>query len=51
MVYDGARLEAEAALRSQVPPGSVFVAEAVEGAGANLLTDGEPRLVEVRRRS
>src|SRR5206468_1623009 len=42
VVHDGARLGAEAAVRSRVPPGAVFLAEAVEGAGANLLTDGQP---------
>jgi NADH-quinone oxidoreductase subunit G len=51
VVHDGSRLGAEAAVRSRVPPGTLFLAEAVEGAGANLLTDGEPRLVEVRRES
>jgi NADH-quinone oxidoreductase subunit G len=50
VAYDGARLDAEAAVRSAVPEGTVFLAEAVEDAGANRLSDGEPRLVEVRRR-
>jgi NADH-quinone oxidoreductase subunit G len=49
IAYDGVALEAEVALRSAVPPGSVFVAEAIPGGGANVLTDGEPRLVEVQR--
>jgi NADH-quinone oxidoreductase subunit G len=49
VAYDGVSLDAEAALRSSVPPGTVFLAEAVEREGANALTNGEPRLVEVRR--
>nr|MDQ6915983.1 molybdopterin-dependent oxidoreductase [Actinomycetota bacterium] len=49
IAHDGVALEAEVVVRSGVPPGSVFVAEAIPGGGANLLTDGEPRLVEVRR--
>jgi NADH-quinone oxidoreductase subunit G len=48
IAYDGASLDAQAALHSAVPPGTVFLGEAVEGEGANVLTNGEPRLVEVR---
>jgi NADH-quinone oxidoreductase subunit G len=48
VAYDGVAVELEAALRSAVPPGSVFVPEAIPGGGANVLTGGEPRLVEVR---
>jgi NADH-quinone oxidoreductase subunit G len=43
---NGTRIAGTAKLRAAVPPGSVFVAEGVHGAPANLL--GEP-LVEVRR--
>jgi NADH-quinone oxidoreductase subunit G len=49
IAHDGVALEAEVALRSGVPPGSMFVPEAIPGGGANVLTDGEPRLVEVQR--
>jgi hypothetical protein len=43
-------VDAEAAVRSRVPAGTVFLAEAIAG-GANRITNGEPRLVEVRPRS
>jgi len=45
---NGASLAAEAAIRSAIPAGAVFLAEGVEGAGANAVTGGEPGLVEVR---
>jgi NADH-quinone oxidoreductase subunit G len=48
VAHDGTSVEAEATLRSAVPPGTVFLGEAVDRDGANALTDGAPRLVEVR---
>ena len=45
---NGASLAAQAAIRSAIPAGTVFLAEGVEGAGANAVTGGEPGLVEVR---
>jgi NADH-quinone oxidoreductase subunit G len=46
---DGAAIVAEAAVRSAVPAGTAFVAEGTGEHAGNALTDGEPRLVEVRR--
>jgi NADH-quinone oxidoreductase subunit G len=48
VVCDGASVEAAVALRSAVPPGTVFLAEATPADAAGALTDGGgPRLVEV----
>ena len=46
---DGTAVSAEVAVRTGVPEGSAFLAEGLDADGANALTDGEPRLVEVRR--
>jgi len=45
---NGSRLRAVASLRAAIPPGSVFLAEAIAEGAANALTNGQPRLVEVR---
>jgi len=48
--FEGAGVRAQALLRAAVPEGSVFLIEAMSGDDAvNALTNGEPRLVEVRR--
>ena len=49
VAWNGTSVRATAALRAAVPPGSVFLAEAAAAEPANTLTNGEPRLVEVRR--
>jgi NADH-quinone oxidoreductase subunit G len=49
VAYEGAAVGAEVLVRSAVPAGSAFLAEATAADGANALTNGEPRLVEVRR--
>ncbi|MDX6670500.1 MAG: NADH-quinone oxidoreductase subunit [Solirubrobacteraceae bacterium] len=49
VVHDGSVVVAEVLVRSDVPDGSAFLPEGTPGAGANALTNGEPRLVEVRR--
>jgi NADH-quinone oxidoreductase subunit G len=49
VAHDGTKVVAEVAVRSTVPPGSAFLAEATPEQSANVLTNGEPRLVEVRR--
>jgi hypothetical protein len=41
-------VRAQVTLRAAVPEGTVFLAEATDDEPANVLTDGEPRLVEVR---
>jgi NADH-quinone oxidoreductase subunit G len=46
---EGARVRATAAVRANVPAGTVFLEEATASDPANVLTNGEPRLVEVRR--
>jgi NADH-quinone oxidoreductase subunit G len=45
VAHDGTAVAAEVTVRSDVPDGSAFLPEA---GGANALTNGEPRLVEVR---
>jgi NADH-quinone oxidoreductase subunit G len=42
-------VRARAELRAAVPAGSVFLADGIGPDAANALTNGEPRLVEVRR--
>ncbi len=49
VAHDGTALRAEVIVRSAVPIGSAFLAEATPAESANVLTNGEPRLVEVRR--
>ena len=49
VVHDGASVQATAAVRANVPAGTVFLEEATASDPANVLSDGEPRLVEVRR--
>jgi NADH-quinone oxidoreductase subunit G len=49
VAHDGTALSAEVIVRSTVPIGSAFLAEATPAESANVLTNGEPRLVEVRR--
>ena len=49
VAYDGTRVHGTVALRAAVPAGSVFLAEGTSTDSANALTNGEPRLVEVRR--
>jgi NADH-quinone oxidoreductase subunit G len=49
VTHDGAAVHAEVMVRSAVPAGSAFLAEATVADSANALTNGEPRLVEVRR--
>jgi NADH-quinone oxidoreductase subunit G len=46
---DGRRVRAPAALRDGVQPGTVFLVEGTEEEQAELLTNGLPRRVEVRR--
>ena len=48
VTYDGAAVNAQVTLRAAIPTGTVFLAEATDSQPANLLTNGEPRLVEVR---
>jgi NADH-quinone oxidoreductase subunit G len=49
VAYDGTAVAAEVLVRSAVPAGSAFLAEATPADSANALTNGGPRLVEVRR--
>jgi NADH-quinone oxidoreductase subunit G len=49
VAHDGLAVSAEVAVRSGVPAGSAFLAEATPADSANALTNGEPRLVEVRK--
>jgi len=49
VAFGGARVHAPAALRAAVPEGSVFLAEGTAQESGARLTNGEPRLVEVRR--
>ena len=49
VAHDGTALSAEVIVRSAVPIGSAFLAEATPAESANVLTNGEPRLVKVRR--
>jgi NADH-quinone oxidoreductase subunit G len=46
---EGAEVRTTVAVRSAVPAGTAFLQEATPDASANRLTDGAPRLVEVRR--
>jgi NADH-quinone oxidoreductase subunit G len=46
---DGTSVDAEVVVRSTVPAGNAFLAEATPRDSANALTDGGPRLVEVRK--
>jgi NADH-quinone oxidoreductase subunit G len=46
---DGTSVRATAALRSAVPPGTVFMLEGTGEANATALSNGEPRMVEVRK--
>jgi NADH-quinone oxidoreductase subunit G len=48
VAHDGAAVSAEVLVRSAVPSGSAFLAEATPSDSATALTNGEPRLVEVR---
>ncbi len=47
--FEGATVRARAELKAAVPAGSVFLADGIGPDAANALTNGEPRLVEVRR--
>ena len=47
--YDGASVRGAANVRAAVPAGSVFLEVGTVEDSANALTNGEPRLVEVRR--
>jgi NADH-quinone oxidoreductase subunit G len=49
VAVNGTRVRASAALRSAVPPGTVFMLEGTGHDNANALTNGEPRTVEVRK--
>jgi NADH-quinone oxidoreductase subunit G len=49
VAHNGTSVRASAALRSAVPPGTVFMLEGTGEANATLLTNGEPRAVEVRK--
>jgi NADH-quinone oxidoreductase subunit G len=49
VAFDGASVRASAALRSAIPPGTVFMLEGTGSDNANALTNGEPRTVEVRK--
>jgi NADH-quinone oxidoreductase subunit G len=49
VAYDGALVHAQATVRTAVPTGTVFLEIATPAESANALTNGEPRLVEVRR--
>jgi NADH-quinone oxidoreductase subunit G len=48
VAFDGASVRAEVFVRSSVPAGSAFLEDALLVDAANALTNGEPRLVEVR---
>jgi len=48
VAFDGRSVRAQVSLRAAVPAGSVFLAEATLAGSATALTNGEPRLVEVR---
>jgi NADH-quinone oxidoreductase subunit G len=50
VAFDGTSVSARATLRAAVPEGSVFLADAVPEDSANALTNGETRLVQVKRR-
>jgi NADH-quinone oxidoreductase subunit G len=49
VAHDGVSVGAEVLVRSAIPTGAAFLAEATATDAANALTNGEPRLVEVRR--
>ncbi|MGI8491804.1 MAG: molybdopterin-dependent oxidoreductase, partial [Acidimicrobiales bacterium] len=49
VVHDGASVHAIAAVRANLPAGTVFLEEATATEPVNILTDGEQRLVQVRR--
>jgi NADH-quinone oxidoreductase subunit G len=49
VAVNGTSVRARAALRSQVPPGRVFLIEGTSEENATALTNGAPRRVEVRR--
>jgi len=49
VAVNGTGVRARAALRSNVPAGSVFLIEGTREDNANALTDGGPRTVEVRK--
>jgi NADH-quinone oxidoreductase subunit G len=49
VVFNGSSVRATAAVRAAVPAGTVFLQDATAQDAANALTNGEPRLVEVRR--
>jgi NADH-quinone oxidoreductase subunit G len=49
VAHGGTAISAEVIVRSTVPAGSAFLAEATAAESANALTNGEPRLVEVRK--
>jgi NADH-quinone oxidoreductase subunit G len=49
VAHNDTAVSAEVLVRSEVPAGSVFLAEATPADSANALTNGEPRLVEVKR--
>ena len=48
VAHDGSSVSAEVLVRNGVPAGTAFLAEATASDSANALTNGEPRLVEVR---
>ncbi len=48
VAFDGVHVRARVELRAAVPEGSVFLADGIAQDAANALTNGEPRLVEVR---
>ena len=47
--HDGSEVSAEVVVRSGIPVGNAFLAEATPADSANALTNGDPRLVEVRK--
>ena len=49
VAFDQTSVRAQVALRAAVPAGTVFLAEGTGTDAANALTNGEPRMVEVRR--
>jgi NADH-quinone oxidoreductase subunit G len=49
VAHNGTRVRAEAALRSRVAPGSVFLIEGTSADNANAFTNGRPLTVEVRK--
>ena len=49
VAVNGTSVRARAALRSAIPPGSVFMIEGTTEDNATALANGAPRVVEVRK--